>query len=246
MSMLSTFTLVFAAGSTLVAAFVRGYSGFGFSMISIMLLSLCLPPAEIVPPILCLEVAASIWLLPQVWKDVHWRSLLWLSMGVILTTPIGAYLLAATPQKPMRIGIAAAVLAFAVLLRRGFTLKRMPNRGWTVLVGMATGLLNGAAALGGPPVILFYFSSPAGAGVSRASLIAYFFFTDILAIGANAAGGLVTMNTALFGGAMLLPLIAGLIIGSRTFSRADPESFRKTVLAFLMILSFAGILRAFM
>lgn len=244
--MLTTFTLVFSACSTLIAAFVRGYSGFGFSMISILLLSLLLPPAEIVPAILCLEVAASIWLLPQVWKDVHWKSLLWLSLGVVMTTPVGAYLLAATPQKPMRVGIAAAVLAFAILLRRGFAWKRMPNRAWTVAAGMATGLLNGAAALGGPPVILFYFSSPAGAGVSRASLIAYFFFTDLTAIGANAAGGLVSMRTVYFGAAMLPPLIAGLIIGSRVFSRADPESFRRTVLAFLMVLSLAGIVRAFM
>jgi hypothetical protein len=54
---LTVFTLVFSAGSTLIAAIIRGYSGFGFSAISILLLSLILPPAEIVPPILCLEGA---------------------------------------------------------------------------------------------------------------------------------------------------------------------------------------------
>lgn len=238
--------MAFSAVSILVAGIARGYSGFGFSMIAIMLLSLVLPPARIVPAILVLEIAASSWLLPQVWKEVHWQSLLWLSAGVVLTTPLGAYLLAITPSKQLTIGIAATVLVSAILLRRGFALKVMPGRACTVGIGMITGLLNGAAALGGPPVILFYLSSPAGVGVSRASLIAYFFFTDVLALGANAFGGLVTKETALFGAAMIVPLVGGLIIGSLGYSRTSPDSFRKAVLIFLMVLSSASLMKAVM
>lgn len=238
--------MVFSAVSILVAGIARGYSGFGFSMIAIMLLALVLPPATIVPAILMLEIAASTWLLPQVWKEVHWQSLLWLSAGVVLTTPFGAYLLAITPPKLLTVGIATAVFVSAILLRRGFSLKVMPGRAWTFVVGMMTGLLNGAAALGGPPVILFYMSSPAGVGVSRASLIAYFFFTDVLALGANAVGGLVTKDTALFGAAMIVPLVGGLIIGSLGYSRTSPDGFRKAVLIFLMVLSSASLVKAIM
>lgn len=242
--MLVTPTLIFTLASIFLAALVRGFSGFGFSMISIMLLSLVLPPVKVVPIILILEIAASIWLLPKVWKDIHWQSLLWLSVGVVVTTPMGAYLLAVVPETPMRVGIALAVLVSAILLKQGFTFESMPNIGSTVLIGMATGLMNGAAALGGPPVILFYLSSPAGIGVSRASLIAYFLFTDTLAIGVNAAIGVVTTDSVSFGAAMLVPLIAGLVLGSRFFIRAELETARRVVLTLLIILSFAGMVRA--
>lgn len=240
----STSVWAFAAFSILMAAVARGYAGFGFSMIAIMLLSLVLPPAKTVPAILLLEIAASVWLLPQVWKKIHWRSLVWLSVGVVITTPLGAYLLAVTPPRHLNIAIAVAVLASSILLGRGFSLKVMPNKAWTVLIGMATGLLNGAAALGGPPVILFYFSSPAGVDVSRASLIAYFFFTDCFALGANAVGGLVNGDTLLFGAAMAVPLLLGLIIGSRSYARTSPETFKKAVLLLLAVLSTAVLIRS--
>jgi len=44
-----------------LAAIVRGFSGFGFSMLAITALSLLYPPAEIVPSIFMLELAASLW-----------------------------------------------------------------------------------------------------------------------------------------------------------------------------------------
>ena len=58
--------LSIAAAVVFAAAIIRGYSGFGFSMICAVSLSQVLPPVEVVPLILLLEVAASSWLLPGV------------------------------------------------------------------------------------------------------------------------------------------------------------------------------------
>ena len=49
---------LFTAVTILVAGCVRGYGGFGFSMITVAALSLVLPPERIVPMILILEVGA--------------------------------------------------------------------------------------------------------------------------------------------------------------------------------------------
>ena len=49
----------------------------------------------------------------------------------------------------------------------------MPGRAATVATGALSGLLNGAFGIGGPPVILFFFASPAWVAVGRASVIAY-------------------------------------------------------------------------
>lgn len=49
--------LVYGALCVFGAAIVRGYSGFGFSLLSITALSLVLPPAVVVPSMFLLEVA---------------------------------------------------------------------------------------------------------------------------------------------------------------------------------------------
>lgn len=90
------------------AAIVRGYSGFGFSLLSITALSLLLPPAIVVPSVFLLEVVASLRLLPEVWGQVHWRSLRLLLVGCVLATPVGVWTLANVSATPMKLYAARA------------------------------------------------------------------------------------------------------------------------------------------
>jgi len=226
------------------AAIVRGYSGFGFSMLAVTALSLLRPPAEIVPTVLLLEIAASVHLLPAVWRDVDWASLGWLLLGTFVATPLGVAALAAVPADAMRVVVSMLVLVATLLLWRGFALRKIPGRGPTFVTGMVAGVLNGSAAIAGPPAILFYFSSPAGVAVSRASLITYFLGTDLMAAAVGAAYGLVTVTVVLRAGTLLLPLAAGVALGNRRFVATPPESFRRFVLILLMLLSMLGLLRA--
>ncbi len=226
------------------AALVRGYSGFGFSMLVVISLSLLRPPAEVVPMVVLLEVAASLRLLPAVWGDVDWRSLRWLLAGAAAATPIGVAVLASVPPDLMRVAVSVFVAVAVALLWRGFRLRRLPGGMATFTTGLVAGLFNGSAAIGGPPVILFYFSSPAGVAVSRASLIAYFLGTDLIAAGVAAAYGLISRALLLRTALLVLPLIAGVATGHRHFVRTNPESFRRFVLALLLALAVAGMLRA--
>jgi len=241
---MSIYTLIFLGCSILVAGIIRGYSGFGFSMVAVMSLSLIFPPVEVVPLILVLEIVASVSLLPRVWRQVDWRSLLWLSMGVLLGTPAGVYLLANVPARPMRAAIAITVMTLVVLLWRGFALKTMPGRNQTLFTGVASGLLNGAATIGGPPVILFYLSTPAGVAVSRASIIAFFLGLDFLTFVICLSQGLVHAKTGVMAGACLIPLLIGISLGSHFFNQSNEESFRRKVLVLLMILGIAALIRA--
>jgi uncharacterized membrane protein YfcA len=216
-----------------LAAIVRGYSGFGFSLLAITALSLVLPPSHIVPSIFMLEVAASLHLLPGIWKDVHWRSLAPLTLGCLVATPPGVFLLANVPAAPMQIAMAGFVLAATLLLWRGFALKTMPGSIASTAAGAASGFANGAFGIGGPPVILFYFASPAGAVAGRASLIAYFLATDLIGLAFQWREGLLTRDAALRAAIFLAPLLAGVWLGARSFKSADPAVFRKYVLAIL-------------
>ncbi len=174
--------LAYAVACVFLAAIVRGYSGFGFSLLAITSLTLVLPPLQVIPAIFMLEIAASLRLLPEVWRQIHWRSLLPLLIGCIIATPVGIWFLANLPAAPMKIALGLFVLVCTVLLWRGYALQRMPGRMASAAAGAASGLANGAFGIGGPPVILFYFASPAGAIAGRASLIAYFMAIDFFGL----------------------------------------------------------------
>ena len=236
-------SLIFAVIAVLIAGFIRGYSGFGFAMVAVTSMSLVIPPARVVPLVLILEVMASISLVPQVWKDIDWYSLRWLLAGSLFATPFGAYLLANIPPEPMRMSISLLVLVAAILLLRGWAWKRMPGKPLILATGIACGILNGAAAIGGPPVILMYLSSPAGVTVSRASIIAYFLGIDTMSLVMASIHGLTTFQTLLLTVVGIIPLFLGIAVGSKMFIKVEKESFRQHVLILLIILSSVGLLR---
>jgi uncharacterized membrane protein YfcA len=230
-------TLAFALSCIFLAAVVRGYAGFGFSLLSITALSIVMEPRQIVPSIFLLEVAASAHLLVTAWRDVHWSSLGWLAAGCLIGTPVGVYLLARLPAAPLTVALAMVVLLVAGLLARGFVLASMPGRSATLGTGLISGLLNGSIGVGGPPVVLFFFGSPAGVTTGRASMIAYFLFTDILGLAWQWHDGLIdrqVLERALFYAPALL---GGVWLGNRAFGAVDPARFRLWVLRLLVVLA---------
>ncbi len=229
--------LAFACIVVFLAAIVRGFSGFGFSLLVITALSLIYTPAEIVPSIFMMELVASLNLLPSVWKDVHWRSLLPLSLGCFVATPIGVWALANVPAPPMQLALSIFVLIAVALLALNFSLKTMPGPIASTAAGAASGLANGAFGIGGPPVVLFYFASPAGNFAGRASIIVFFIFTDSIGLANQYIENLVTWGTAERALLFLPLMLFGVWIGARSFKSVDQALFRKIVLGVLALLA---------
>lgn len=236
--------LAYALLVVFVAAVVRGYSGFGASAIMVTGLGLMLPPAEVVPIALLLEIAASVGLLIQVWGAVAWRLVGWLSVGAVLGMPLGMALLARLPADPMRVVISVLVFGAGLLIWFGYRFRGAPERGHIFGTGIVSGLANGVAAVGGLPVVLFLLSAATGAAVSRATLVVYLMLGDIYGTGVAAANGLITGDVALRAALFTIPLVAGVAIGNRQFLKASPESFRRFTLLLLMALASLGLVRA--
>lgn len=233
--------LALSSAAVFLAAIVRGFSGFGFSLLSITAISLILPVKQIVPSIFLLEIAASINLIPGVWREIHWRSLLWLMVGYIIGLPLGGYALIHAPEAPAQIVLGIFVIGTAILMLRGFHLERTPGAPASTATGAASGVLNGAFGIGGPPVVLFYFSTPGAAAIGRASIIFFFLFTDLLGVGYFATQGIVTAQSFVQAALWLPALLIGVWIGARGFRRLSQEAFRRWVLAILIALALLGI-----
>ena len=239
--------LVAIGAISLLAFVVRGLSGFGSSMVGIGGLSLLLPPAQVVPAFLALELLTTLHLLPGIWRQVDWRSMRWLVAGCALSTPLGLLALAGTDANPMRLAVSACLLLIALFMLSGAARRVAPRQTPGPLgalgVGMASGALNGAAGIGGPPVIVFYFATT-GAAVSRASLIAYFVFTDVYALAwASGTGLLANAAWPLIMAALPFSL-TGVWLGQRLYLRLDEARLRRLVWCLLAALGALGVANA--
>ncbi len=236
--------LLFCIVASLVGAVIKGYSGFGASMLWVTSLSLVLPPLQVVPMALFYEIATSLHLMPAIRREIDWRSVRLLLGGTALATPIGVYGLSAVPADPARIAVASVVIVAAAMLWHGFALAKVPGTAATLVIGLFAGLLNGSMGFVGPAVVLFYLSSPIAVTISRASIIAFFLGTGTIGAISYTAQGLVTTDVFLRIAILLPVVLIGNWLGHRHFTDTPPDSFRRFALILLTALSLALIARA--
>ncbi|MFB9927938.1 sulfite exporter TauE/SafE family protein [Amycolatopsis halotolerans] len=230
--------MAFAVAALLAGGLIRGYSGFGASLVWVSCLCLVLPPPAVVPSTLLLEVASSVTLLPKSWPDAHRPSVRWLLTGALLGLPTGIWFLAALPERATRLTVGLVVGLSALALAFSHQTRRMPGRAACAGMGTAFGVLNGACGMGGPPVVLMYLASPLPMAVNRASLVVFFLAADSMTVATAATGGLLTgdvlLQTALF-----LPIaLAGVAAGTWLYGHARGDA-RRIVLGILAVLSLA-------
>jgi uncharacterized membrane protein YfcA len=241
-----SFAIVLAAGV------VRGFSGFGFSAVSVAGLSLLMSPARLVPAIFVLEVLASLSLLRGAARDVDWPWLAWLMLGNALCIPLGIAVLAWLPETPLRIVIGALLLLAALLLRCGVRLALEPTRRVRFGAGLVSGLITGTAAIGGIALAVLLSTSRMAPAALRATLIALFLFCDLYALlwaaalsfGHGAPAGLMGADTLQWALWLAPAMLAGIWLGQRSFAGTSPQRFREHVLTLLTLLALLVVLRA--
>ncbi len=232
---------IFSMVVVLAAAIVRGYSGFGFSALLVTTLALVMTPAEVVPIALMLEVAASVHMLPKVWREVDRKLVGWLLAGAIIASPVGVSLLASLPANPMRITLYIICLAAVGIIWRGYKAPDGHGTGRVFGAGLISGVVNGATAMGGLMVVIFMLTGSLSAAAMRASLIAFFLILDSLAALMAGYEGLLSPDT-LTRTAIFLPiLVLGNMLGHRKFVASAPESFKRFTLILLMVISISGL-----
>jgi uncharacterized membrane protein YfcA len=238
---LAGLTIAWAALVLFAAGFARGYSGFGFSAVVVAGMSLAVPPSTVVPLAVTLEIAASLVQARSVWSHVDWRLAFALLAGGFIGNPAGVALLELAPPEALKAGVYLFVLAVAaVLLLAPARPRNIGLAGWFA-IGLAAGAVNGATALSGLVIVTAMTLSMTAPAAMRATLVAYFFMSDLYAAGLFAWRGLLdaqVLQLAAFG----LPLVAvAILLGSRRFLAASDAGFRRATLLMLAAISLAGL-----
>lgn len=156
-----------------MAGMLRGFSGFGFSLAAVPLLALFLPLDVAVPLSLLMEAVGILPALTRTWQHVDFTVLRRLLVGTAVGMPLGLSILHFGTPALLRPVIALAVLVSVAVLWHPprFTAAR-PSVAF--LAGMTSGVLNGAVAMSGPPIILFMLSANRPISVSRSTMMMFF------------------------------------------------------------------------
>ena len=234
------FVLLVAFG----AGILRGYTGFGFALAAVPALTLIIDPADMVPVVTLITLVGGLQLVIQVWRQADWSSVWLLLAGAVVGLPFGVAMLRYLPADLMRVFIGLVVLIAVLLLWRGFTFNSAPSKARRLVLGMLSGLLNGSTSMGGPPVIIFFLASPAGAAVGRASLLVYFFLLSWITLGAAAVGGLVTIHVLLLTILLLPAMSLGNWVGAHLFTKSTASTYRRIALIVLAGVAAVALIRA--
>lgn len=227
-----------------LAACVRGYAGFGFSAISISLISLWRSPSAIVPVIFILEIPASLLLLREALRAYSPTWMRPLIGGSVIGIPLGVGLLASLQGPWLQLVVSGCVFAAAGAVRLGWHPRVGDTPGLRWFTGLVSGVLNGIAALGGIACAVMLASVTITPQALRATLTLLFLFTDAYGLALTWYAGLVSpevVGTALV---WLLPLVLGISVGSRFFHQSDDRLFRTRVFTLLLALGALGIVKA--
>jgi uncharacterized protein len=237
-------SLIVAMGGVFFASVLRGFTGFGFGLAAVPLLSLVLPPAEVVPLVVTLQVIIGAGGLRAAWRECDWRSVRLLFPGLVVGVPIGLLILTSVPANPVRLVI-GGVIGFSVwLIHRGLRLPPNPSRVVSFVVGLVSGVLSGLASMGGPPVVVYLLAVGHSTSRMRATAIVYFMLASCVSFVPMAVRGLITRDILIWTVASLPLLYGGSRFGTWAFFRAKPWHHRMAALVTLSVLAVLLIGRA--
>lgn len=231
------------AVTLLGAAYVRGYSGFGFSAIFIACAALLTNPVPLIPVVFTCEIIMTAFQARGIRGHIDWSRVGWLVAGATIALPVSITVILSVGEDTARLLVSGIVFVMSLILLSGWTITRKIPRPGYAGVGVISGLCNGAG-IGGLPVAAFLAAQPIPAATFRATMIVYLTVLDMLTLPLMWWGGLITRDTAI-GVALALPFLAcGLWLGGRQFHAATPSEFRRLAILLLLSLSGLGLFRA--
>jgi uncharacterized membrane protein YfcA len=230
-------SLILPMAGVFAASVLRGFTGFGFGLAAVPLLSLALPPAQVVPLVVTLQVIIGGAGLRAAATECDWRAVRMLLPGLVLGVPIGLLILTELPANPVRLVI-GTVIAFSVwLIHHGIRLPPNPSRPVSFSVGLVSGVISGLASMGGPPVVVYLLALGHTAARMRATAIVYFMLSGCISLIPMSLRGLITRDILIWSLASLPVLFGGSWIGTLTFHKAKPRHHRMVALITLSALA---------
>lgn len=238
-----------AIGALLFAAFIRGTTGFGFSLVFTPFMILIMEPKAVIPLNLLLASLSNIMVLASCFRAVRIRRLLPMTVASLLGVPIGLFIISMISATILKILIGGITIIFAILLVFKLTPRFTNERLASCMAGLLCGILTTSTSLGGQPVVLFMHTQSWQKEEIYPSLSAFFLISTGASLVGLSLSGMVTPDILLTAASLTPGLVIGVFLGMLAFKRVNELYFRILSVAvvvatgILAVLSGLGILK---
>jgi uncharacterized protein len=228
--------------AVMVAGLLRGFIGFGAALISVPVFSLVLGPHAAIAVSNVMGLPAVFQLLPEAVRRAERAVVLPISAAIFAAAPIGTWALVATDPAVMTVCISTLVLLMVAFLASGWRFRGRIGIGKLIAAGIAGGLVQGAAGVGGPPVVAVALSRPGEASQQRANVLALMTAVSLSSILPLIYHGLFTRQTVTIGLVLIPFYSAATAVGARYFALGGQRYYRRAAIATLAAIGMATLI----
>ncbi len=245
----TTPALLITVAAALVAALVRGFSGFGAALIFVPVASAAYGPTVAAPTLLLVDFVLTFPFFLAGLSRCRWPTVLPTAIAAMIVSPLGAWALAVGDGTALRWAISAAILALVALIASGWRYRAEPTVPVSAGIGAIAGFLSGFAQIGGPPVIALWVSGPLPASIVRANMFVFFALITVASFTAYWVNGFFTMQVLQLVVAVAPAYGLALYAGSHIFGRTAGAGYRPLAYATIALAAitslplFDGLLR---
>lgn len=236
--------MVLVAGAVVLGGFLRGFVGFGGALALVPVLALALGPKLAVAIASLVGLPSVFQLLPEAIRHAERRLVLPAAVATLAGAPLGSLLLVSMEPRLMTGAIGVMVILMALTTWRDWS-PSFVRRAWVpIAAGAVSGMLQGAAGVGGPPSVAVAMARGGGPKQQRGNVLGL--VTTIAVAGALSHFwfGLFTPK-ALVLASILVPLFFGSTwAGSRYFATGGQRHFRMAALGILLVIGVATVAAA--
>ncbi|MCT4555660.1 MAG: sulfite exporter TauE/SafE family protein [Pelagimonas sp.] len=232
-------------GWIVLAAFlggmVRGFTGFGTALVYLPVAAQFLDPFIAIITLTIMDVVGPVPLVPRAWREAARRDLVRLCLAMALSLPLGLWVLSLVAPELFRYTVSFLALGMLVVLASGLRWKGAVRGRMVAAIGAVSGFLGGIAGLPGPPVILFYMARPLPVQVIRATILLFLLIFDLVLLGYLGLWGRLDLFAVGLGLALIVPNMAGGLLGGRLFDPAREWLYRGAAYIIIAVSGLSGL-----
>lgn len=224
-----------------LAGLVRGFAGFGSGLVYMPLAGAVLPPAQAVAVLVVMDLLGPLANLPGALRTGTPREIGLLVLGMLPGLPLGLAALFIADPAHFRWGVSLIALATVAALAAGWRWTGPRGRGTTLAAGFLSGIVGGATALPGPPVILYYLAGPLPVAQVRANLTMFLLTVDLALSAVLALSGQLSWALATVSLMLLVPFSLANGLGSALFRPGRAGLYKALAWVLIAASAIAGL-----
>jgi len=218
----------------MVAALSKGVTGFAFNLVSTPILLLVLEPRAVIAVNLVLASLLSVFVVVQSPRQVNIRRVLSLTAASALGVPLGIYLLLLMSAPTLKLVMGLVVVLSAIPMFLGYSRSFRREGLASGLFGFVSGVLGSSTSLSGPPIVLFLVNQGWDKESFRASISAYFFLTNMVALASLTASGAINLDMISAALALIPACLIGFYLGVKLLPRVNASIFNRMSVIIVM------------